>query len=214
MMGSKNWINEIHFRTITNIYKDWHKGCQCWCCECQHNNYLRGGGTFHMTGTGDRLGKKLWMNPPRVWVTSHTLHHGCKSIPQGDYYDPLQIFSLSEQYFKQHEKYIFFRLRNVYVCCWENRLLGYQFQNQILFGFDLVYKYTSNNPAFLLNFIADPPCWNIWFAIPLWSAIRTLKIFETSQHIMLDWAQQSTIPKQKLSNDQFTSFYQSIYVNI
>ena len=116
----------------------------------------------------------------------HTLHRGCKSIPQGDYYDPLQIFSLSEQYFKQHEKYIFFRLRNVYVCCWENRLLGYQFQNQIPFGFDLVYKYTSNNPAFLLNFIADPPCWNIWFAIPLWSAIRTLKIFETSQHIMLD----------------------------
>ena len=137
------------------------------------------------------------MNPPRVWVTSHTLHHGCKSIPQGDYYDPLQIFSLSEQYFKQHEKYIFFRLRNVYVCCWENRLLGYQFQNQILFGFDLVYKYTSNNPAFLLNFIADPPCWNIWFAIPLWSAIRTLKIFETSQHIMSDRAQQSTISKQK-----------------
>ena len=137
------------------------------------------------------------MNPPRVWVASHTLHHGCKSIPQGDYYDPLQIFSLSEQYFKQHEKYIFFRLRNVYVCCWENRLLGYQFQNQILFGFDLVYKYTSNNPAFLLNFIADPPCWNIWFAIPLWSAIRTLKIFETSQHIMSDRAQQSTISKQK-----------------
>ena len=74
----------------------------------------------------------------------------------------------------------------VYICCSENRQLCYLFQNLIPCRFDLVYKYTSNNPAFLLDFIADPPCWNIWFPIPLWSAIRTLRIFETSQHIMLD----------------------------
>ena len=125
---------------------------------------MRVGGTFHMTGTVSE--NNYWWNPPRVWVTSHTLHHGCKSIPQWDYYDPLQIFSLSEQYFKQHEKYIFFDWEMFMLAAEKTRLLGYQFQNQILFGFDLVYKYTSNNPTFLLNFIADPSCWNIWFSYP------------------------------------------------
>ena len=128
---------------------------------------MRGGDIFHMTGPGERLWMEIIIDEIFCLSESrdHTLHQECKSIPQGDYYDPLQIFSLSEQYFKQHEKYIFWQ-KHVYVFCSENRLLGYQFQNQILFGFDLVYKYTSNNPTFLLNFIADSSCWNIWFSYP------------------------------------------------
>ena len=70
---------------------------------------MRGGDIFHMTGPGERLWMEIIIDEIFCLSESrdHTLHQECKSIPQGDYYDPLQIFSLSEQYFKQHEKYIF-----------------------------------------------------------------------------------------------------------
>ena len=70
----------------------------------------------------------------------------------------------------------------VYICCSENRHLCYLFQNLIPCRFDLVYKYTSNNQTFFLNFIAYPPCWNIWFCYPpLISNKNTSNILNTEQ---------------------------------